>query len=282
MNSSMINAMVTMNGLQQKLDLLSDNIANSNTVGYKRKEASFADLLQTMYSQPDDFEQPGRMTSLGFNQGWGARLSSVETNFQQGVLKETGIKTDFAINGDAMFEVSVNDGADTAYTRSGAFQLTPSASGDTILATEQGYPVIGQVYDKTLGQYVDTTITVPKNYTITVASDGTIKAASPDGDTLVDLPRLKLAQATRPSALTATEDNLFMLQPGLNADEVMQQVQPDDENGIVVQQGYLEQSNVDLTNEITELISVQRAYQLAARALTSSDTMMGLANNMRA
>ena len=90
-----------------------------------------------------------------------------------------------------------------------------------------------------------------------------------------------LLQASRPAGLTAVADNLFAIADGINVDDVVQQIAPSMDNRIALRQGYLEQSNVELTDEMTELISVQRAYQLAARALSSSDTMMGLANTMR-
>ncbi|QAY67729.1 flagellar hook-basal body protein [Paenibacillus protaetiae] len=278
MNSSMINAMTSLGSLQQKLDVLADNIANSNTVGYKRKEASFADLLDTAYKQPDPFMKPGRMTPSGFNQGWGTRLASIQTNYEQGPLKETGVDTDLAIEGNAMFQVEAGGGH--AYTRSGAFQLTSLANGDTILATEQGYPVVAQVRD-TDGKLIDGRIVVPPNYKIQVAADGTVTGESPDGEQ-EELGRIKLMQVNRPSALSEAADNMYVVEPGMNENDVLQQAEPSADNGIAVRQRYLEQSNVDLSNEVTELINVQRAYQLAARALSSSDTMMGLANNMRA
>ncbi|MFD1953921.1 flagellar hook-basal body protein [Paenibacillus thailandensis] len=280
MNSSMINAMVSMNGLQRKLDVLADNIANQETVGYKRKEASFADLLHSSYEQPESFSQPGRMTPLGFRQGWGSRLASVRTDFEQGVLKETGVKTDMAIDGNAWFQVETGGEEQYGYTRNGSFQLTPMPNGDTILATEQGYPVVSRVYDPVARTEVDGRIVVPNGFSVKVSSDGTVTAENEAGETM-ELGRIKLMQATSPAALTATADNLFIAARGEDGNELVREVNPDAE-GIAVKQGFLEQSNVDLSSEITELINVQRAYQLAARALTSSDTMMNLANNMRA
>ncbi len=105
MNSSMINAMVSMNGMQQKLDVLADNIANVNTVGYKRKEASFEDLLTNMKQQDAAFRQPVRLTPLGFNQGWGSRLTMVQPDLAQGPIQPTDNPYDIAIEGDALFEV---------------------------------------------------------------------------------------------------------------------------------------------------------------------------------
>lgn len=279
MNASMINAMVSMNALQQKLDLLSDNIANVNTVGYKKKEASFEDLLTNMKSQPESMSQPGRLTPLDYNQGWGARVTLIQPNLTQGPLKSTENATDLAIEGNALFEVEVDGAGTRAYTRNGAFQLTMRANGDTILATEDGYPVVANVPDGN-GGFVEGNIVMPEGYSMRVEEDGTVLGVSSGGT--IELGSIKLLQASRPSALTPVADNLFAIAFGVNVDDVVQEIVPTMDNRIALRQGYLEQSNVQLTDEMTELINVQRAYQLAARALSSSDTMMGIANTMRA
>ncbi|MEK3883928.1 flagellar hook-basal body protein [Paenibacillus sp. PL2-23] len=278
MNASMINAMVSMNALQQKLDLISDNIANVNTVGYKKKEATFEDLLNNAKRQPEAFSQPGRLSPLDFNQGWGAKMTMIQPNLTQGPMKATDAKTDLAIEGNALFEVVVDEAGTRAYTRNGAFQLTVNANGDTILATEEGYPVVALVPDGN-GNLVEGNLVLPQGYEMKVNDDGSVLGVSSEGT--IALGSIKLLQASRPAGLTAVADNLFAIAAGINVDDVVQQIVPNDDNRIAVRQGYLEQSNVELTDEMTELITVQRAYQLAARALTSSDTMMGLANTMR-
>ena len=105
MNNSMINSSVSMQSLQQKLDILSNNIANVNTNGFKKKEASFEDVLTNVKSQPEGFRQQGRFSPLGFNQGWGSKLVQIQTNLSQGPIQSTGNVTDFAIQGDGLFEV---------------------------------------------------------------------------------------------------------------------------------------------------------------------------------
>ncbi|WP_028608266.1 flagellar hook-basal body protein [Paenibacillus harenae] len=280
MNSSMINAMVSMNALQSKLDLLADNIANVNTVGYKRKEATFEDLLTNINRQPETFSQPGRLTPMDFTQGWGARMTTVQPNLSQGPLQGTDKDTDIAIEGSAMFEVVVDPAGNRGYTRNGAFQLTVGQNGDTILATEDGYPVVARVRDADTGEWVEGNIVVPQGYELRVNPDGTVLGVS--SERTVELGSIKLLQASRPAALTAVSDNLFIVAKGINVGDVVQEIVPDSDNLISLRQGYLEQSNVMLTDEMTELINVQRAYQLAARALSSSDTMMQLANGLRA
>jgi len=275
----MINAMVSMNALQQKLDVMADNIANVNTVGYKKKEVTFEDLLTNLKNQPETFNQPGRRTALDFNQGWGTKLSVIQPNLSQGPLKGTENLTDIAIEGSAMFEVTIDDANTSAYTRNGAFQLTMAANGDTILATENGYPVVANVPDAN-GNLVEGNIVVPRGYSLRVNADGTVLGVS--SNNTIELGSIKLLQVSRPAALTAVSDNLFIIADGVNPDDIVQEVTPDPDNRIALRQGFLEQSNVQLSDEMTELINVQRAYQLAARALSSSDTMMGIANSIRA
>jgi flagellar basal-body rod protein FlgG len=275
----MINAMVSMNALQQKLDVMADNIANVNTVGYKKKEVTFEDLLTNLKNQPETFNQPGRRTALDFNQGWGTKLSVIQPNLSQGPLKGTENLTDIAIEGSAVFEVTVDDANTSAYTRNGAFQLTMAANGDTILATENGYPVVANVPDAN-GNLVEGNIVVPRGYSLRVNADGTVLGVS--SNNTIELGSIKLLQVSRPAALTAVSDNLFIIADGVNPDDIVQEVTPDPDNRIALRQGFLEQSNVQLSDEMTELINVQRAYQLAARALSSSDTMMGIANSIRA
>ncbi len=280
MNSSMINAMVSINALQRKIDTIADNVANVNTVGYKRKEANFEDLLHNAKQQPDVFQQPGRLSPAGYQIGWGTRMMSPSINIAQGALKETGLSTDIAIEGSGLFEVEIDGAGTRAFTRNGAFQLTVRPNGDTILATAEGYPVIARVPDGR-GNMVEGPIVVPRGTNMRVDADGTVSAVSSDGSAAV-LGSIKVLQVLRSSALMPTADNLFAVPAGMNRDDVLAQIVPDRENGIALVQGSIEASNVDLADETAELMSVQRAYQMAARALSSSDTMMGLANTMRA
>ncbi|GFN32683.1 flagellar hook-basal body protein [Paenibacillus xylaniclasticus] len=270
MNGSMINAMVSMNGLQQKLDILADNIANVNTVGYKRKDASFQDLLTNMKVQSDEFKEPGRLSPMNYTQGWGSRLMAIQPDLTQGTLKATDNGLDIAIEGDALYQVQTPEGS--AFTRNGAFQLSLQTDGRALLATSDGYPVMSEN---------DQPIVIPANRTIRVTTDGTVQAIAQD-DTVTTIGKLKLLQVTRPTMLTTVADNLYAVAEGVNVEDVLRTVTAGEGSDIAVRQGFLEQSNVDLTSEMTELINVQRAYQLSARALTSSDTMMGLANSLRA
>ncbi|WP_313996980.1 flagellar hook-basal body protein [uncultured Paenibacillus sp.] len=276
MNSSMINAMVSMGGLQQKLDLLADNIANVNTAGYKRKDATFEDLLTNMKQQQEAFEQPVRLTPLGFNQGWGSRMVLVQPDLSQGPIQRSDNVNDIAIQGSALFEVAVDDLGNRAFTRNGAFQMTINENNDAVLTNADGYPVIAETAAG------EGRVVIPDGYTMRIDAYGNIQAVSRDGFDVRDVGRLKLVQPIKPSVLTPVADNLFIVAQGLNEGDVVRRVVPEEGNDVRLMQGYLEQSNVELGKEMSELIIVQRAYQMSARALSSSDTMMQLANNLRA
>lgn len=287
MNNSMINSSVSMHSLQQKLDILSNNIANVNTNGFKKKEASFEDVLTNVKAQPEGFRQLGRFSPLGFNQGWGSKLVQIQTNLSQGPIQSTGNVTDFAIQGEGLFEVSVSKADENgnpvfqpAWTRNGAFSLSPDATGGTVLATKEGHFVTG----------VDgNPIRVPAGLRPVVEPNGTIKGYSEQDPSAapINLGQIKLVRVVRPQLLQDVGDNLYAIPNGLTAAEkanILQDVNPladNPANRVSLMQGFLEQSNVTLSDEMTDLVIVQRALQLNSRAITSSDQMMNIANNLR-
>ncbi|GGA13773.1 flagellar basal-body rod protein FlgG [Paenibacillus marchantiophytorum] len=287
MNNSMINSSVSMHSLQQKLDILSNNIANVNTNGFKKKEASFEDVLTNVKSQPEGFRQQGRFSPLGFNQGWGSKLVQIQTNLAQGPIQSTGNTTDFAIQGDGLFEVSVskidengNAVFQPAWTRNGAFSLTPDNNGGTILTTKEGHYVTS---------VNGTPIRVPAGLKPVVQENGTVMGYSEQNPSAaaLNLGQIKLVRVVRPQLLQDVGDNLYTIPAGITAAEkanILQDVNGLDttNNRVTLMQGFLEQSNVTLSDEMTDLVIVQRALQLNSRAITSSDQMMNIANNLRA
>lgn len=198
----------------------------------------------------------------------------------QGVLQQTGNMTDVAIEGNGLFEVRTNgdiNGA-RAFTRHGPFQLMPDANGDRILVTNSGQQVVGET-----GTGEDF-IRVPAGYNLTIAIDGTLTAVGAEGTAPIDLGRLKLVEVTNSELLQAVADNLYGVPENVDPANVVRDIAllPNGESGIAVRQGFVEQSNVNMADEMTDLMIVQRAYQLSARALSSSEQMMGMANNLRA
>lgn len=277
MNSSMINAMASMHAMQRRLDVIADNIANLNTAGYKRKTASFEELLTTLKAQDERFAQAGRKMPLGYAIGWGARMTQVQLDLSQGPLQVTDNPYDLAIQGLALFEVIADDEGNRAYTRNGAFRAMLNDAGDIVVTTADGHPVVVQEENGAEGPLL-----LPAGYDLQVDARGRVRAVSGDSSDIVELGRLKLVEPVRPEALVAVADNLFVVADGAEPADVIRDVQPDAENDLRITQGALEQSNVKLETELSELLMVQRAYQLSARALSSADTMMSLANQLRA
>lgn len=287
MNHSMINASVSMHALQQKLDMLSNNIANVNTTGYKRKEASFQDVLTSVKQQPRGFEKEGRLSPLGYNHGWGARLVSAQLNLAQGSLQATESPLDLAIEGNGLFEINTftrdadnNLVPNTVWTRNGSFEVTPSndpANPDMFLSTKDGQYVVGADNNP---------IRIPVDHRVQIQIDGRVLAYS-EIDKLaapVDMGQIKMVRVIRPQLLQQLGDNLYGLPNGITDREEVLQTVTDNNNlidPITVRQGFLEHSNVALADEMTDLLQVQRAFQMNSRAVTSADTMMGIANNLR-
>jgi len=286
----MINASASMNGLLQKLDVIANNIANQNTDGYKRKEASFADLLTTIKQQHASQQLTGRQSPLGFTIGSGARLSQIQINMSQGVLKTTENPYDLAIEGDALFEIAMrttdadgNEITRPVWTRNGALRvaLIEGDNLNSMLTISDGSPLIG----------VDNQpILVPNGRQISIDHQGNIIATSNNPQEASEIVgQIKIVRATRPQLLETRGDNLYILPDALSApgqvEQVMEQLDltlfEEGDAPVRIRQGFLENSNVDFAAEMSELIQVQRAFQLNARALSSSDTLMNLANTLR-
>ncbi|OPG94931.1 flagellar biosynthesis protein FlgG [Chryseobacterium mucoviscidosis] len=279
MNNSMISAMVSMTGIQQRLDVISDNIANVNTAGYKSKQAAFEDVLTRVQQQPDKYKLDGRSTPMGYNLGFGVRLADVTKDMTQGTLNETGNPTDLAIEGNAMFAVEAN--GEKMWTRQGAFHFVPDTRPKTnpnapdmmVLVNGEGHFALDRQGNR---------ITAPNNSKVAFDEKGNLLIRRGNEANATIGAQLQLVDIERPEGLVQYADNLFGLDGGLTENDVFGANAATREATAMIRAGYIEQSNVDLTQEMALLMQGQRTYQLAARALTSSDSMAGLANNMRA
>lgn len=272
MNNSTISAAVSMSSLQQRLDIIADNIANVNTNGYKSKEGSFEDVLTRVQQQSKDYDQPGRSTPLGFNIGFGVRVPTVTTNWDEGTLQETGSPTDLALQGNGMFGVQVN--GTTAYTRQGDFHFTPDPADAErmMLVDNTGNPVLNTEGNP---------LTVQNNVSAAIDEKGQVLTKTDENTPPEIAGTIMVVELLNKNVLQAVDGNFYVLPDGVTADQAFLQRAPGEASAVGVRAGYLEQSNVDLSKEITEMMQIQRTYQLAARALSSGDQMLGLANNMR-
>ncbi|WP_188456646.1 flagellar hook-basal body protein [Virgibacillus oceani] len=276
MSRTMIQAAVTMNQLQNKLDVIGHNMANSQTPGYKNRQADFASLL---FQQIDNMTNPanaeGRLTPDGVRIGSGARLGSVNIDLTPGAIKETDRALDAALlEKNHLFQVQVTENGvtETRYTRDGSFYLSPINNNQAVmLTTKDGDPVLGENGPIMFADGFDD-ITIQPNGQIVVRR----------GELSETVGHLDIVEAVRPRLLEATGQNNFRL-PDLNElnfnfNEIIQAANP---NSDKLKSGALEHSNVDISKQMTDMIMTQRSYQFNARTISMSDQMMGLVNQLR-
>lgn len=276
---TMITATNTMGQLRHKLDTISNNIANSNTVGYKAKEATFNELLYQQFNN-DKQDRYERQTPVGVRYGVGAMIGQIQSNHKQGSLQTTNRDLDLAFTEPKQyFNILMpngENGTETVYTRQGDFYLSPLNNGTVMLVTAEGYPVA----DAT-GQAITLPDTVQS---FAVRDGGVLEAAYPNGDVI--RTELAVTEFQKPQLMehiagsyVGLPDNLAEL--GYTQAEVLTELAGANRQQISMQNGVLEMSNVNLSKEMTELIQTQRSYQFNARAVTLADQMLGLINGIR-
>jgi flagellar basal-body rod protein FlgG len=276
---SMLTAANTMNQLQKQLDVISNNIANSDTTGFKRRDTNFAELLAQQFTNfPDD--SGSRLTPNGVRIGVGARLAETNVVLAQGALVKTNRALDMALTKEnQFFRVLIQRGngeQEIGYTRAGAFYLTPSAENEWMLVTSDGSLVLDENNEP---------IVLPGGFKdIMISNNGTLTALAPDGRAIASA-NLGVTAILRPQLLQSVGDNVFTM-PNLNAlnvntADVAVNMTGNLRGQIAMMQGALERSNVDLGTELTEMMITERAYQLNARAISLSEQMLGLINGIR-
>src|SRR5690625_2855849 len=277
MSRTMIQAVVTMNQLQNKLDLIGHNLANSGTTGYKSRNTEFSSLLyQQINNMNYQIEQEQRQTPNGIRVGSGARLGSINIDLSVGSRTVTTRALDTALIGENyLYKVEVTEcgQSEVQYTRDGAFYLNPLTNNNNLLmlTTKDGYPVLG-----TTGPII-----IPDGFDhIHIEQNGQVVITNGPETNVVG--QIAVVEANRPRLLEAVGQNFFKLpdldQLNLNFEEIIQPVGTSDH---VLESGALENSNVDYSKQMTDLIMMQRAYQFNARTITMSDQMSGLISQLR-
>ena len=276
MSQMMIQAAVTMNQLQQKLDLIGNNLANSQTTGYKGRQADFSSLLiQQVNNLSDEANTEGRLTPDGIRVGSGAKLGSTNIDLTHGSILETGRVLDTAlIQDNHLFQIQVNENGqeNTLFTRDGSFYLTPVNNNEGLmLTTADGNPMLDQ----------NGPIVIAEGFeSIAIRENGQM-VVSRGGQQAVEA-QLTVVEAVRPRLLEAAGQNMFRLPDtenlGFDATEI---IQATDLNANVLQSGALEQSNVDIAQAMADLMVAQRSYQFNSRTISMGDQMMGLVNQLR-
>lgn len=255
---------------QTNVDTISNNLANINTVGFKKEAAEFKSLLyQTIQEQSTD--NKGDAKPYGIQVGLGVRNSAITSQYTQGTLTETGNDFDLALEGSGFFMVQTQDGG-TAYTRNGSFRLTVGPSGVT-LANSDGNPVLDTEMQP---------IVIEDQYTatdITINDQGELCYPDETGSAVPIGIKIGVAQFNNPSGLDKGSNSLLRETDASGAarlestDTALTQSR--------IRQGYLESSNVQAVDEMVNLIVAQRAYEMNSKIITASDEMLQQANNLR-
>ncbi len=251
-----------MQAQQTNVDVISNNLANMTTTGFKRRRSEFQDLIyENMRRVGSNTSDSGTVVPAGAQVGLGVRTAAIYRINEQGTLTQTSNSLDLAIRGNGYFPVTLPSG-DTAYTRDGTFGLSP----DGTIVTADGYPIAGG-------------ITIPANATaVTISANGSVQA-SLDGQTAPQtVGTIQLATFANETGLDAQGDNLF-LQSGASGNAVTGN--PGAPGFGSVLQGYVESSNVNVVTEISNLITAQRAYEMNSKVITTSDQMLSTLTNLR-
>lgn len=253
-----------MKSQQLSIDLIANNIANVNTVGYKKQQMQFKDLLYANIRRNHLVE--GQGSPVQMQMGHGVMPTSTARLFSQGNLEATDNPLDAAIDGEGFFVVEDPNGQ-FMYTRDGAFKLSVDGE-ESALVTSDGYFVMSEF---------DDIIVIGEGLSdLTISAMGVITATNEDNE-IEELGTLKIARFINPQGLESKGQNLYAVTVASGEEIPME----GEQRTSYIRQGYLEMSNVQIVDEMVRMITAQRAYELSSRVIQTSDEMMGMANNLR-
>ncbi|MEM8782166.1 MAG: flagellar basal-body rod protein FlgG [Planctomycetota bacterium] len=253
--------------LSTKLDVLANNLANANTVGFKGSRVNFEDLIYEHKKQPGVENATGTLTPAGLQIGLGVDISNTQLDFSQGSASATERPLDVAIAGDGFFKVTLpNDlGGGVGYTRAGNFFR--NNQGDLVLGNSSGF-------------LLEPGITIPDEIPedrITISKDGTVSVTNNAGQT-TELGQLELATFVNKAGLKSVGGNVFIETDGSGPPI---EGEPGTGGLGTIEQGFLEQSNVDPVKELVNLIKTQRAFELNSQTIQAADEVMQVVGNLR-
>jgi flagellar basal-body rod protein FlgG len=250
-----------MQAQQTNVEVISNNIANMSTTGFKRSRAEFQDLIyQNLRRVGSNSSDNGTVVPSGAQIGLGVKTAAIYQITEQGNLQQTGNSLDMAVQGNGYFQVTLPSG-DTAYTRDGTFALAP----DGTIVTADGYPV-------------SPGIVVPTNaLSVSINASGQVQATISGQTTPNTLGQFQLASFPNVAGLEAQGDNLFLATAASGNAVTGTPASPGFGS---VMQGFIETSNVNVVSEITNLITAQRAYEMNSKVITASDDMLQTLTNL--
>ncbi len=258
---SLFTAATGMIAQQTQVDVTSHNIANVNTMGYKKNRAEFADLMYQSMAYAGTPTSTTTIHPTGIEVGLGVRPQAITKIHSQGYFKETGNNLDIVIAGNGFFQVTMPDG-NIAYTRNGAWKLDVDGN----IVNDDGY-------------LLQPNITIPADATqISIGMDGTVSVLQPGNNEMQQVGQIELVNFINPAGLHSSGDNLFF-ETGASGAPIIGIAGQDGLGQI--KQGFVEMSNVQLVEEMTELITGQRAYEANSKAITTSDSMLQTTNDLK-
>ncbi len=250
-----------MNAQQLKMDVISNNLANASTTGFKKTRAEFEDLLSENIRGASAPDPRGGGSPAPLQVGLGVRTGATTRSFGQGELTNTGTPTDVAIQGHGFFRVQQVSG-ESAYTRAGNFTVDSTGR----LVTQHG-------------EVVEPGITIPQDSTdLTIKADGTVTAKLSGKDDPTELGQIELYAFTNPAGLSSVGNNLFVQTAGSGE---AQRSKPGEGGAGTLAQGMLENANVKAVEEMIEMISTQRAYELNSKVIQTADQMLQRLTQLR-
>ncbi len=246
---------------QLNLDVIANNLANVNTAGFKKSKADFQDLMYQIIEEPGTSTAQQGLSPTGIQVGLGVKPAAVSKIFSQGYFESTSNPLDVAIEGDGFFQITLPNG-DTAYTRSGAFKLDSSG----IMTNSDGYQL-------------SPSITIPPDtLKITIADDGTVSVLQPGSNASTQVGQIQVARFQNPAGLRSKGKNLYEETESSGSATLG----TPGENGIgTLAQGFLENSNVSVVEEIVQMVTSQRAYEANSKVIQSADQMLSQAINVK-
>jgi flagellar basal-body rod protein FlgG len=258
MDASMWVAKTGLDAQQTRMNVISNNLANVNTTGFKRDRAVFEDMLYQNVKQAGGQTDANSQAPTGLMLGTGVRIVATEKLHSQGTMVTTQNPLDLAISGDGYFQIAKGDGS-LAYTRDGGFKI--SATGQLVTSS---------------GALLQPAITIPNTASsVTIGRDGTVSIELTTGGAQV-LGQIQIARFVNPSGLQSLGQNLMKDTPASGAPQVLA---PGVGGAGSLMQGTLEASNVNVVEEMVNMIETQRAYEINSKAISAVDGMLRFLNN---
>lgn len=249
-----------MNAQQLNMDVISNNLANVSTTGFKKSRADFQDLMYQIMKVPGSQSSADTESPTGIQIGLGVRPAAVQKVFTEGDIIQTGNELDVAIEGAGFFQVEMPNGT-TAYTRSGSFKRDSNGR----LTTSDGYPILPS-------------ITIPDgSRQITIGETGIVSAIIGADSTSTEVGAFETVTFTNNSGLTSVGRNLFVESAASGAPQA---AVPGTDGYGTLAQNYIEGSNVNIVEEMAAMITTQRAYEINSKSIQSSDQMMQTTNQL--